>query len=113
VITSLVLMSIGTLVLLTACDEKVEYYTDRVLVLVGHEYRHKFLDGELYIEEFQLENIEKIEDSKFVDAPDYLMIRVYLKKKGVEHIQDAINNLNNLDFVLEVTTESVNKISIS
>lgn len=100
------------LVFFSGCGEKTDYYTDRVLVLVGSECREQFLAGDLSTERFEWQNVKKIEDSKFVDSSEHLMLTVYLKKKGKQHVEAAIKHFKTLNFVLEAIMELKEKQSI-
>lgn len=91
--------------LFVGCEDKANYYTDRVLVDVDLETRDQFFAGELSIEKFEWKNVKKIESGYFEQDADFIRLTVYLKKKGVKHVKEAIDHFKTLEFVLDAMTD--------
>ena len=73
---------------------KWRFLNDAVAVYISSDYLDEFLSKEFGIEDFELNNIERIEYGNY----EYL-IYVYLKKSGWVQVNRAIKRLEELPFV--------------
>jgi len=97
----IMIFSVG---LFSACkkdDTNEEFALDCVSVLIKAEYREKFLAEEFTVEDFEWDNIDRIEYRTWYDnisEPCGGMV-VYLKEKGREQVIAAVEHFKTLDFV--------------
>jgi len=85
--------------LFSGCGDKFE--TDRVQVTIRVEFREKFENQEFVVEDFQFDNIEKLQYGSWFETPSASMgyITIHLKEHGKKQARAAVKHLQKLDFV--------------
>lgn len=90
-------------------NSRPTFEVDRVIVNIKAEYKQEFLSKEFKIQDFEWDNIERIEYEDWLDALDSECgsITIYLKKHGKKRVIQAREHFETLDFV-----DSVNLVAI-
>jgi hypothetical protein len=86
-----------------------EFETDSVSVSIKADFKDKFLSEEFSIDDFDWENVERIEYIIWYSTsdPEIGFLTVYLKEHGKKQVRDAIEHFNTLDFVDSAETIGV------
>jgi len=79
------------------------YDTDKVRVTIKSAFKEKFLAEEFSVEDFEWDNVEKIEYGEWYENISTGGIVIYLKKHGRQQVLDAIDYLKKLDFIRTAT----------
>jgi len=75
------------------------YDTDKVSVAIKADFRDKYLAEEFSVEDFEWDNVEKIEYLGWSDNISTGGMKIYLKKHGRRQVLDAVEHFKKLDFV--------------
>jgi len=78
---------------------KWRFLNDAVAVYISSDYLDEFLSKEFEIEDFELNNIERIKYGYWSEGDNCGKITVYLKKPGWVRVNRAIKRLEELPFV--------------
>jgi hypothetical protein len=85
-----------------ACGQ--DYAYDHVSIIIKEEYRRKYEDGEFTLADLNYENAERLDYVTLSGEPESglhtMFIHVYLKKKGKERVNEAVDYFVTLEFVL-------------
>ena len=76
------------------------FLPDRVTISVDWETAKKIQDGELTVEDFSHNNIEKIEASTYWSGSEIIHFDVFLKDVGVRKCKQLALHLRTLPFIL-------------
>ena len=82
------------------CGEE-DIYTDRVGVTIDAQMKEAYENRMITVEDFQWDNIERIEYVCWFDNIERGALTLYLKKSGRRRVEQAITHLETLDFVLK------------
>ena len=93
-----IFICIISLICITGCNNE-KFSKDSVIVTIKSEYKDEFINKEFTCEEFNFENIKKIEYGVWNETSNKGVIIIYLKKSGKLYINSAIKHFTNLDFV--------------
>ena len=77
---------------------EVKFEIGRVDVLIKNEFSAKYDAEEFTVEDFELDNIERIEYKSYLSL-NMRMFTLYLKQHGEEYVLEAVEDLGKLDFV--------------
>lgn len=86
---------------------------DTVSVSIKEEYKDKFLSKDFSIDDFEWENIDRIEYGTWHSTSENEtgFLTVHLKKHGKKQVKDAVKHLNSLDFIHEAESIGITKHS--
>jgi len=95
----IVLLVLGIFAVKDCYVKADKYENDRIIAHISSEYKEKFLSKGFEIEDFNLNNIERIEYGYWSEGDNCGKITVYLKKSGWWQAGSAIRKLEKLPFV--------------
>ena len=97
----IILIFIIPLIFITGCTNE-KFSKESIIVTIKSEYKDEFLNNEFTFEDFNFENIKKIEYSAWNQASNNGVMIIYLKKTGKIYVNSAIKHFEKLDFVENV-----------
>ncbi len=89
---------------LSACKDHDEYVKGRLTVSIAPEYKNAFLEKEFTIEDFKSPYIENIRYGEWysIEEKEIGFIIIQLKEQYANHIDEVMQSLIELDFVVNV-----------
>lgn len=87
---------------LVGCNKSDEYSKDSIIVTIRQEYEKQFLNEEFTDDDFNYENIRRVEYGTWYEKTNHGFMVIYLKNTGKKQVLSAIEHFKKLSFVYNV-----------
>ena len=97
----IILIFIFPMIFITGCTNE-KFSKESIIVTIKSEYKDEFLNNEFTIEDFNFENIKRVEYSAWNETSNNGVMIIYLIKTGKRFVNSALKHFEKLDFVKNV-----------